>query len=841
LEFEKPDPGSWKIFRILIGCASVIYFSGAGSGPVPRSGAQSPVQNQQKAARRARLAAILREGDSLYTFGKYREAAAKFQAVRSQATEFREFDLAAGATGDLGGCQFAFFQYREALNSFQEAYHLALSAGDQRTAAANEANIATLYSQLGETDGAAQWKERALARLTSGPRKDYLSQIEIELASLRARQGRSTDALELFRHGIEEAARRGNRAVHAMGWNRLGEELLRQNQPERARQAFLEAYRIRRLSGLPLDGSYCDLGRLRLVEGDFAGASDLLDRAIELAARQPRMMPPWDTYHLRGRARLAEGRLREAMDDLRIAVRLARAWQWSGPALDSTRTGSEGILHEIHSALIDAGNRLYVETGSLPLIEETFRAAEENRASSLRQLLQDKRRAAGDLPPAYWQALNGLQRAEVAALRDAGPVTEDAVRAARAELVRLDTEIAPDTAPEQVDVGRLREQLDSSTVLLSFHLGDSVSWLWALDHGGLALYGLPARARIESLGAAAAQAIRENAAVARPAGARLYRALFGSLDARFLRKERWLLALERGMLGLPIAALPVGPETAAPYLAERHIIEVVPGAAHWQDSPAQNAQGLAPVFLGVGDPIYNDADPRQATRASSPPRTVGVLQAAPASGISAVLLPRLAGSASELQSCARSWEGASVLLTGADASREKLRHELERSPEVVHFATHVLQSSEHPSYGLIALTLTPQGATELLPPFEIAHWRIRAGLVVLSGCYSAAGAEAAPAQGSPAGTYASLPGPGLMGLTRAWLAAGARSVVASRWTMPDADGTFFGSFYRDYRGRDSRERDAARSLRAAQLEMIRSGGWRAEPRYWGAYFVVGNP
>ena len=35
-------------------------------------------------------------------------------------------------------------------------------------------------------------------------------------------------------------------------------------------------------------------------------------------------------------------------------------------------------------------------------------------------------------------------------------------------------------------------------------------------------------------------------------------------------------------------------------------------------------------------------------------------------------------------------------------------------------------------------------------------------------------------------------------------------------------------------------RSAVEALRAAQTEMIRSGGWRARPRYWGAYFVVGN-
>jgi CHAT domain-containing protein len=32
----------------------------------------------------------------------------------------------------------------------------------------------------------------------------------------------------------------------------------------------------------------------------------------------------------------------------------------------------------------------------------------------------------------------------------------------------------------------------------------------------------------------------------------------------------------------------------------------------------------------------------------------------------------------------------------------------------------------------------------------------------------------------------------------------------------------------------------AAALRAPQLEMIRSAGWRAKPSYWGAYSVVGS-
>jgi CHAT domain-containing protein len=149
---------------------------------------------------------------------------------------------------------------------------------------------------------------------------------------------------------------------------------------------------------------------------------------------------------------------------------------------------------------------------------------------------------------------------------------------------------------------------------------------------------------------------------------------------------------------------------------------------------------------------------------------------------------------------------------------------MRRNPAVVHFATHVLESSERPAFGLIALSLSDREEPELLTPFEIAHWRIDAGLIVLSGCYSAQGAA--------------LPGTGLMGLTRAWLTAGARAVVSSRWPTPDEDGPLFQALYRDLR--TDRRADPGQALRIAQLEMIRSPGWHAQPRYWGAYYVIGG-
>jgi hypothetical protein len=71
---------------------------------------------------------------------------------------------------------------------------------------------------------------------------------------------------------------------------------------------------------------------------------------------------------------------------------------------------------------------------------------------------------------------------------------------------------------------------------------------------------------------------------------------------------------------------------------------------------------------------------------------------------------------------------------------------------------------------MIALSLSRPGDLQLLSPLEIARFKFNAGVVVLSGCSS--------------GRADVLPAAGLMGLTRAWLAGGARAVVASHWPTP---------------------------------------------------------
>jgi CHAT domain-containing protein len=146
---------------------------------------------------------------------------------------------------------------------------------------------------------------------------------------------------------------------------------------------------------------------------------------------------------------------------------------------------------------------------------------------------------------------------------------------------------------------------------------------------------------------------------------------------------------------------------------------------------------------------------------------------------------------------------------------------------VVHLAAHVLFPSKHSGPGVVALGLQPGGEIELFSATEIASMRLRLGLVVVNGCSSA---------------YAvTLPGAGLMGMTRAWLAAGARAVIVTRWAMTDQDdGELFRNFYEHLSAlrRSQHRRSFAQLLQEAQLTELRAGGRRANPAHWAAYFCV---
>ena len=111
----------------------------------------------------------------------------------------------------------------------------------------------------------------------------------------------------------------------------------------------------------------------------------------------------------------------------------------------------------------------------------------------------------------------------------------------------------------------------------------------------------------------------------------------------------------------------------------------------------------------------------------------------------------------------------------------------------------------------------------VLHAYEITNMNLQAEMVVLTACESGAGKL--------------MKGEGLLSLTRAFLGAGAHSVVASLWNANDAaTAKLMKLFYAGLKKGGSR----SRALQQAKIALRNSGGRESHPFYWAPFILVGQ-
>jgi len=86
-------------------------------------------------------------------------------------------------------------------------------------------------------------------------------------------------------------------------------------------------------------------------------------------------------------------------------------------------------------------------------------------------------------------------------------------------------------------------------------------------------------------------------------------------------------------------------------------------------------------------------------------------------------------------------------------------------------------------------------------------------------------------------------GEGVYGLHRSFLLAGAKTVLASLWRVPDLETKdLMIEFYRRYLfGDNISKSEALRQAQLAVIEQLRKKYGAAPPAYWGAFVCIGEP
>ena len=728
----------------------------------------------------------------------------------------------------------------EALRYFLRSLPLKEKAGDPRLVAAALTSIGKAHSDLGEKEKALEDYTRALAlsRTAKDPRGQAIALTR--LGTLQESLGKNQKALDYHRQALELRRGLGDRTGVATILVRIGRIHSSLAETELGLACYREA--------LPL---------ARAVANPVLEAETLYGLA---------------------KAKREEGGLEEARQLIEDAIRLVESVRAKvvNPDLRASYFATVRELFEFYTDLL---MRLHQQHPGEGFDSLALTATERARARSLLDLLAEARaRIRHGADPVLLdreRSLSQLLGSKVerqARLASTGRSEEQAAEAARevetltAEYEQLESRIRAEspryaalTQPRPLTPDEIqRDVLDDDTLLLEYALGSERSFVWAVTRTAIRSYELPRRLEIESAARSLSKQIQRPPANAgdvqkyRAESARLFEMVLGPVAGLLDTKKRLVIVSEGALQYVPFSVLvPPGTRASArrpaPLVATHEIVSL-PSASTLAVLRRELAgREPAPKTLAVvADPVFEKDDVRLNRKAARPsrgqaPRLEVVAKPDESRQRDLVRSTRDLGLGegnlriSRLPFTRREAEAILALVSPAerkvaldfDASRATATSGALSQYRFVHLATHGLLNSAHPALSGIVLSLVDRNARDqdgFLPAFEVFNLDLPADLVVLSACRTALGKE--------------VLGEGLVGLTRAFMYAGAARVVASLWTVDDlATAKLMKRFYQGMLGRERLTPAAA--LRAAQIELSSQERW-SHPYYWGAFVLQGD-
>lgn len=751
------------------------------------------------AAETARLE--LNRAALLTEVGRYEPARAAARSAMERFAELSEpVELARARWADAAAAE-GLRLYQDALAGYRAAVEVLEAHGLASEAAAVRVNMGDIYRRLGDPVLALQALDHAAEPLR-GSDPAHLATMRLNRAAVLAGLGRYTAALD----ELQEAEAVFDRLKLELAGAEA--ELLRAriqmglDRPDEARATLVTARQVLADRGMPHEAAQADLQR-----GDVALATGRLDEAEETYWSVLGAVPE-ALADLRWRAWQGLTRVMSERGDRR------RALEHGLQAIGALEQLGAGLRHDLlrrgfdeapdHGALYGLVLRL---CAGLDRPDLAFAVMQRGKARGLVEAI-----GAAELPvaglPEEWleqerQVSAAINELLVAAERSRGDEASYAAWAeqlnlARQELLELRLRLAavdPDEASLRglvappPEVAAVRELLPPDTLLIETYTSGDDLWLLALDADHLLLYDLPGRvAEIAEVlaGFEANLAVLCNV----PANMLLQVApglhvgaeadlleLFHLLlepVADLLDGARRLIVSPHGRLwSVPFAALHDGLDM----LVETVEIGLVPSTATFE-----RLAGQARPAAGRGLAISGATDHLEAVQTELA-AICGVLEIS--------------------------------LLIGDEATRERVLAELGRVG-LIHYCGHAEFRPESPLFSALCLA-----NDERLTAADVYGRRLQAELVTLAACET--------------GRHDGDSSAELVGLARAFLHSGARTVIATLWSAPDvATGHLMAAFYRARKAGEP----IAGALRSAQRRV------RAEtlhPFFWGGFAAIGLP
>jgi CHAT domain-containing protein len=569
------------------------------------------------------------------------------------------------------------------------------------------------------------------------------------------------------------------------------------------------------------------MGVLQAQAGNPSEALNFLGQALTIRHSIGVHDDEAETLFQMSRAESEMGNLEEARAHIDQAIELAESVRAlvAGPQL---RMSYFSAKNKYYAFACDLYRRLEYQYPGAGFAAMGFAVAERSHARSLLDLVSETNAGAGANPGMLvrkrklQQDLNyfSTKVKDLASQNDRHALEAMAHRLdnALADYYQLESDIRdadPNYAllsPRPVGVAEVqKELLDAQTVLFEYSLGPQHSTLWIVGADIVKLATLPDRKTIEravsnlldSLQPSREQAGNINAA------ATLANMIFpGSMP----RKGKRIIIIGDGVLQrVPFAVLPA-PGSKTPLIEDHEIVLLPSASVLVEERAALQQRKPAPGMVAViADPVFDAGDARNEK---------------PAPGIKP-LFPRLPYTHREAETILNLVPRAKSLSALAFAADKPLFTSGRLAQyRMVHIATHTVVDAFRPEFSALVFSMVDKKGSArdgYLRMHEIASLHLPAELVTLSACGTGLGRD--------------VRGEGTVGLARAFIHAGARTVVVSLWDVEDESAAeLMRLFYSGMLG--PRHLHPSAALREAQRTILESGHQSAS--HWGGWLVMGD-
>jgi CHAT domain-containing protein len=760
---------------------------------------------------------------------------------------------------NIGTVYNALGQKQTALDYFNQSLPLTRTTGNKAGEATTLNNIGAVYDALGQKQTALDYFNQSLPLTRATGDKTQEAVTLNNIGRVYDALGQKQTALDYFNQSLPLRRATGNKAGEAVTLNNIGLVYDALGEKQKALEFYNQSLPLSQATGNKameavtlsnIGVVYSDLGEKQKAL-EFYNQSLPLSRATGDKAQEALTL--YNAAYLERN----RGNLNEAFTQMKAAIEIIEKLR-TNVASQQLRASYFATVQGYYQFYIDLLMQLHKTNPNKGYDALALHASERARARSLLELLTEANaNIRQGVNPELLQQERTLQQQLSAAEYNReqllkGQYTDKQLNEIKQQIATLLTQLqqvegqirvnSPRYAalkyPQPLNLPQIQQQvLDDNTLLLEYSLGEERSYLWAVTKTSITSYELPKRADIEAAAQEFYQQLKSEAGNIEE-GMKLSQMILAPVMNQ-LGNKRLLIVGDGALQSIPFAALPIprlgnsdtcrGDACVAPTpMLVNHEIVSLPSASTIAvlRNELKDRKPAPKTLVAIADPVFEPNDPRlkKAGETSSSSSSTEATRSAREMGVN---LQRLEYTRKEAEAILAlvpdnqrfsAFDFAANRTTATKPDLSQYR--------IIHLATHGLLNTINPELSGVVLSLLDENGADtngFLRLNDIFNLNLPAELVVLSACETGLGKD--------------VKGEGLVGLTRGFMYAGAKSVTVSLWNVSDTATSILMTKY--YQQMLDKGVNPVAALRAAQLEMMKTEQWNA-PYYWAAFLVQGE-